>query len=268
MGVLSRLRNRHSDASPSAHSSSSSTAAAEAEDERKTSADLAPRTGAAGAPLASNGPGGVAGKDPNRRTSSIAYIDTPFPLVTWRTLILGSLVSMGGLIFGYDTGQISGFLEMRDFLERFGQLRPDPKNPGGPETYQFTNVRSGLIVGMLSIGTLVGALIAAPFANRFGRKYSISAWCVIFCVGVIVQIAAEYNWKQVVAGRIVAGLGVGALSILVPLFQSETAPSHVRGAIVWYVNFSSHFIFLFPLNADRSMLPYISRQAVLRIPPT
>ena len=79
----------------------------------------------------------------------------------------------------------------------------------------------------------MGALVAAPFANKFGRKYSISAWCVIFCVGVIVQIAANTKWYQVVIGRTVAGLGVGALSILVPLYQSETAPSHVRGAIVW-----------------------------------
>ncbi|KAG8527880.1 uncharacterized protein KY384_006796 [Bacidia gigantensis] len=170
----------------------------------------------------------------DRRTSSQAYIDTPFPLVTWRVIVLGTLVSMGGLIFGYDTGQISGFLEMKDFLKRFGELGPDPKNPGGPPTYQFSNVRSGLIVAMLSIGTLVGALIAAPFANlrAVGRKYSISGWCIVFCIGMVVQISAVDKWYQVMAGRLVAGLGVGALSILVPLFQSESAPSHVRGAIV------------------------------------
>ena len=137
------------------------------------------------------------------------------------------------IVFGYDTGQVSGFLEMQDFLERFGEYGPYQKDPSGPFTYSFSNVRSGLIVGMLSIGTLVGALIAAPFANRVGRKYSISAWCVVFMVGMIVQIASDRDWKQLVGGRIIAGLGVGALSILVPLFQSETAPSHVRVAIVW-----------------------------------
>ena len=147
---------------------------------------------------------------------------------------MGILVSMGGLIFGYDTGQISGFLEMDNFLNRFGELAPDPTNPDGPPIYQFSNVRSGLIVAMLSIGTLVGALVAAPFANKFGRKYSISGWCVVFCVGVVVQISAEdRRWWDVVVGRLVAGFGVGALSILVPLFQSESAPSHVRGAVVW-----------------------------------
>ncbi|KAL9126857.1 MAG: hypothetical protein Q9217_004165 [Psora testacea] len=161
------------------------------------------------------------------------YDDSPYPLATWRTIMMGILVSMGGLIFGYDTGQISGFLEMKDFLQRFGELRPDPKIPGGPGSYQFTNVRSGLIVGLLSIGTLIGALIAAPFANKFGRKYSISAWCIVFSVGMVVQIAANTKWYEIVVGRWVAGLGIGALSILVPLFQSESAPSHVRGAILF-----------------------------------
>ena len=55
-------------------------------------------------------------------------------------------------------------------------------------------------------------------------------------VGLIVQIATPNGkWYEIVVGRWVAGLGVGALSIMVPLFQSETAPSHIRGAIVWYV---------------------------------
>ena len=53
-------------------------------------------------------------------------------------------------------------------------------------------------------------------------------------VGLIVQIATSSgNWGQIVVGRTIAGFGVGALSILVPLFQSESAPTHVRGAIVW-----------------------------------
>ena len=52
-------------------------------------------------------------------------------------------------------------------------------------------------------------------------------------VGLIVQIATPIGkWYQIVVGRLVAGFGVGALSIMVPLFQSETAPSHIRGSIV------------------------------------
>ena len=55
-------------------------------------------------------------------------------------------------------------------------------------------------------------------------------------VGLIVQMATPNGkWYEIVVGRWVAGLGVGALSIMVPLFQSETAPAHIRGAIVWFV---------------------------------
>lgn len=127
--------------------------------------------------------------------------------------------------FGYDTGQISGFLEMPDFLQRFGQV-----NAAGD--YYFSNVRSGLIVALLSIGTLIGALTAAPIADRVGRKPSISFWCLITSIGFVIQIASVTAWYQVMIGRLVAGFGVGALSLLVPMYQAETAPSWIRGAMV------------------------------------
>jgi SP family sugar:H+ symporter-like MFS transporter len=144
-----------------------------------------------------------------------------------RILLMAVLVSMGGFIFGYDTGQISGFLEMPDFLERFADTT-DPKTGG----LAFTNPRSGCIVALLSIGTMIGALIAAPVADKFGRKRSIVFWNIVFCVGVIVQICTETKWYQVAIGRWVSGLGVGGLSVLTPMYQSETAPRYVRGALV------------------------------------
>lgn len=153
------------------------------------------------------------------------------PGVTIRTVFMAALVAMGGFIFGYDTGQISGFLEMPVFLKRFGQhVGVSDTSPTG---YAFSNVRSGLIVGLLSIGTLIGCLIAGPLANRFGRKWCIPPWCLIFCIGVVIQMAVQSGqWVGIVMGRWVAGLGVGALSVLVPLYMSETSPVPVRGAVV------------------------------------
>ncbi|CAG7977449.1 unnamed protein product [Penicillium salamii] len=153
-------------------------------------------------------------------------VDTPIPLLTWRSCVMGLFVSMGGFLFGYDTGQISGFLEMKDFLERYGELGPDGD-------YHFSNVRSGLIVGLLSIGTLIGALVAAPIADRLGRKWSISAWSMMVCVGVTIQISSPFGkWYQVAMGRWVAGLGVGAVSLLVPMYQAESGPRHIRGSLI------------------------------------
>ena len=68
--------------------------------------------------------------------------ESDVPWATWRSVLLGAFVSIGGIIFGYDTGQISGFLEMHNFKQRFAQLKPDG-------TYKFSNVRSGLIVSMV-----------------------------------------------------------------------------------------------------------------------
>lgn len=69
-------------------------------------------------------------------------VDTPISLFTWRSFTMGICVSMGGFIFGYDTGQISGFLQMKGSLERYGEQ-------GSDGTHYFSNVRSGLVVGLV-----------------------------------------------------------------------------------------------------------------------
>merc|ERR1711964_314961 len=193
--------------------------------------------------------------------------DSEVPFMTARTFFMSILVSMGGICFGYDTGQISGFLEMENFLYNFA----DQREP----TLAFTWRRSGLIVGMLSIGTLFGALISAPIANhpKIGRRLSIFGWCMIFIVGNIIQIAAEYpKWYEMMVGRIVAGLAIGGLSVLVPMYQGESSPAHIRGAIVccyqlfitigiafcsasnWFFNF--YLAFFTPLITDQIDFAY------------
>lgn len=57
-------------------------------------------------------------------------------------------------------------------------------------------------------------------------------WSLINMVGIIVQMTTDHKWYQVAVGRLVAGLGVGALSVLVPIYQSECTPKHIRGAMV------------------------------------
>lgn len=61
---------------------------------------------------------------------------------------------------------------------------------------------------------------------------SIVFWNIIFCIGNIVQITTVDHWYQMAVGRLVAGLGVGGLSVLTPMYQAETAPRQVRGALI------------------------------------
>lgn len=151
------------------------------------------------------------------------------PVTLWtlirspRIAAMALIVSMGGIVFGFDTGQISGFTAMPSFLRRFH----DEGNTQA--TYAFSNTREGLIVGLLSIGTLVGALLAGPVADWVGRRISIVFWCIIFMVGVIVQITTDTEWYQVALGRLVAGFGVGALSVLTPVSLCGTCHSLFAG---------------------------------------
>jgi SP family sugar:H+ symporter-like MFS transporter len=79
----------------------------------------------------------------------------------------------------------------------------------------------------------MGALVAAPIADRVGRKWCISGWCGMVCIGVTVQITSPFGkWYQVAIGRWVAGLGVGAISLLVPMYQAESGPRHIRGSLI------------------------------------
>jgi SP family sugar:H+ symporter-like MFS transporter len=113
-----------------------------------------------------------------------------------------------------------------DFKRRFGQYQ----DANGE--WQFETEISSLVVSMMSIGTLVGALAGAYTADWLGRRRSLSVGVAIFVIGNIIQITAMNSWVHLMMGRIVAGLGVGILSIGVPMFQSECCPKEIRGAVV------------------------------------
>ena len=102
---------------------------------------------------------------------------------------------------------------MKDFLQRFAQC----SDRAVVATCHFSNVRAGLIVALLSIGTLIGALIGAWVADLLGRRRAMTSECIIFMVGVIIQITSTHQWAQFAVGRLVSGLGVGALSAAVPM---------------------------------------------------
>ncbi|KAG5359699.1 Low-affinity glucose transporter [Yarrowia sp. C11] len=140
-------------------------------------------------------------------------------------ILLCLFAAMGGFVFGYDTGTISGFINMDSFLQSFGE--PDESG-----VFFLSRMRAGLIVGLFSIGAFLGTLLGGFLADKVGRKKGIVYVAMIYIVGMLIQITAFTAWYQVAVGRVVGGLGIGALSVLVPMFQSETAPQNLRGALV------------------------------------
>lgn len=142
-----------------------------------------------------------------------------------RAIQLATFIAFGGFLFGYDIGVISGCLIMPDFINRFGEPGPDGK-------MVLTPSRQSIITSLLSAGTFVGALGQAFTSDRFGRRGSILIWSAIFTIGVAIQTGTTYSVAQISIGRFIAGLGVGALSAIVPLYNGETAPKALRGTLL------------------------------------
>jgi SP family sugar:H+ symporter-like MFS transporter len=97
----------------------------------------------------------------------------------------------------------------------------------------LTTGRESLVVSILSAGTFTGALAGAPISDILGRRWGLQVAMVVFCLGVILQIAATGStYGMFVAGRVIAGGGVGIVSTIIPMYQSEVAPRWIRGAVV------------------------------------
>ncbi|KAK3362625.1 general substrate transporter [Lasiosphaeria hispida] len=141
-------------------------------------------------------------------------------------IMVGLFVATGGLLFGYDTGTINGILAMDSFKEHFNSGFRDETG-----AYAMSPKEVSLIVAMLSAGTVIGALMSAPVGDLYGRRRSLIGAVGVFCIGAIFQVCAT-NVAMLVVGRTVAGMGVGTISVLVPLYQSEMAPKWVRGTLV------------------------------------
>ncbi|KGO73202.1 Major facilitator superfamily domain, general substrate transporter [Penicillium italicum] len=148
--------------------------------------------------------------------------------VTFKAYLMCAFAAFGGIFFGYDSGYISGVLGMEYFIEHFEHLDPatTPK-----KLFVVPSSRKSLIVSILSAGTFFGSLIAGDLADWFGRRFTIIAGCAIFIVGVVLQTAST-NIGLLVAGRVIAGFGIGFVSAIIILYMSEIAPRKVRGALV------------------------------------
>lgn len=112
--------------------------------------------------------------------------------------------------------------------KHFGHAVPKSKDPDG---YIIATSRKSLITSILSAGTFIGALIGGGAAERLGRRLTIMLSCLIFSLGVAVQVGTV-NIGGLVAGRFIAGLGVGGVSATVILYVSEISPRKVRGLLV------------------------------------
>ncbi|KAK5833214.1 hypothetical protein PVK06_017032 [Gossypium arboreum] len=138
---------------------------------------------------------------------------------TWKTpyiMRLALSAGIGGLLFGYDTGVISGaLLYIREDFEQVDR-----------KTWL-----QELIVSMAVAGVIGGAAIGGWISDRFGRKRSNLLTDVLFSVGALVMAFAPAP-VMIILGRILVGLGVGMTSMTAPLYIFEASPARIRGTLV------------------------------------
>ncbi|PLB52416.1 general substrate transporter [Aspergillus steynii IBT 23096] len=146
--------------------------------------------------------------------------DGGFALIRRNPYLLGvaSFSTLGGLLFGYDQGVVSGVITMESFGARF------------PRVYSDTGFK-GWFVSTLLLAAWFGSLINGPIADRLGRKVSINVAVVIFVIGSAIQCGAV-NIPMLFVGRAIAGLAVGQLTMVVPLYISEVSIPGIRGGLV------------------------------------
>ncbi|KIK71378.1 hypothetical protein GYMLUDRAFT_33531 [Collybiopsis luxurians FD-317 M1] len=136
---------------------------------------------------------------------------------TWFVWILVACASISGLLFGYDTGVISGALVTIGEDLTHGSL--------------LTDGQKEFITSATTLGALLGGLVAGVISDWSGRKLVLASADVIFIAGAVVQAACHDVWTMI-GGRFLIGWGVGLASCIAPLYIQELAPTRLRGRLV------------------------------------
>ncbi|KAF9465945.1 putative quinate permease [Collybia nuda] len=148
----------------------------------------------------------------------------PPEVYNWRVYVLAGMAAFGAFMFGYDAGFLGGTLALPSFGDEFF--------PGGSTGSHPTE--SANIVTVYQLGALAGSLMAYPITEYLGRTAGIFFAGVMNVVGASMQVATSQSTGLGLfyAGRVIAGLGVGAVSMCVPIYIAEISPTAIRGRLV------------------------------------
>ncbi|OAG06105.1 MFS quinate transporter-like protein QutD [Paraphaeosphaeria sporulosa] len=141
----------------------------------------------------------------------------------WRIHMIALVASMSALAMGYDTAVIGGTMALKSFIRDFGW---ENVSKSTRDTIQAN------IVSTFQAGCFFGALLTFPIAEKIGRKRTVMIAGLVFLLGAVLQTAAQGNLNLIYSGRAIAGLGIGASSLTVPVYIAEVAPPSIRGRLV------------------------------------
>lgn len=143
----------------------------------------------------------------------------PGPAPRRRPVRLVALIAtLGSLLFGYDTGVISGAL-------------PFMSLPTGQGGLGLSPAAEGVVTGALPLGAAVGALLGGALADAVGRRRGLLVLASVFLVGALGAALAP-TYGVMVLFRVVLGVAVGGASTTVPVYLAEISPAAKRGSVV------------------------------------
>ncbi|KAL0403935.1 UNVERIFIED_CONTAM: Sugar carrier protein A [Sesamum radiatum] len=151
--------------------------------------------------------------------------------VTSYVIIACLVAALGGSIFGYDIGISGGVTSMDGFLEKFFPTVYRNKKHAHENNYcKYNNQGLAAFTSSLYLAGLVASLVASPITRKYGRRGSIICGGISFMIGAALD-ASAVNLAMLILGRIMLGFGIGFGNQAVPLYLSELAPTHLRGAL-------------------------------------
>ena len=129
------------------------------------------------------------------------------------TLLSTAVASLGGLLFGFDTAVIAGATH------------------GMAVAFGLTPMTLGFTVSCALWGTVAGGFLASPLGSRYGSRLGLRVTALLYLVSAA-GCALAWNWFSLLAFRFIGGLGIGASSVLSPMYIAEISPSRWRGRLV------------------------------------
>jgi sugar porter (SP) family MFS transporter len=134
--------------------------------------------------------------------------------VNWSYLLPVCLgAALGGLLFGFDTGVISGAIEA--LTQRFA----------------LDDFMKGWASGCVLLGCAAGVLLVGPLSDRYGRKRALVLSAVLFLVSAA-GTALPRDIGTFILFRVLGGVGIGVASLSTPMYIAEISPAHLRGRLV------------------------------------
>lgn len=156
-------------------------------------------------------------------------------------ILILCIVSLGGLLFGFDMAVIAGALPL---VKQFFGLTPN---------------QEGIFVSSALIGCIVGVLFTGSFSDKYGRKPVLTVASILFLISAV-GCGVSSTYLMLIIFRSIGGIGVGIASIVVPLYIAEISPSQFRGRAVTTYQLAITFGILIAYVSNYLLIQYLPSQ--------